>query len=111
MKKGTSMFSPYKDKIIEMLSAGMSLPQICDELSTELNGADENTLYRFIKNNELHSKDYRGNKIKPPICNNCDLCTEHISFDGERAVKRCTYSNRMIADKVVTSPMWCELRM
>lgn len=111
MKKGTSMFSPYKDRIEEMLSAGMSINQIADALSFEIGYADFNTLYRFIKNNELHSKDYRGNKIKPPICNNCDLCIEHISFDGERAVKRCTHSNRMIADKVVTSPMWCELRM
>ena len=113
MKKGTSKYDSYREEIADMLSAGMSIAKIADRLSghEELYPVHYETLYWFIRNNGLHSMDYRGNKtVKPPLCDSCTDCTEKLDFEGTGTLRECIPARQMIRKGVRTSPEWCPRR-
>lgn len=69
---------------------------------------------RWNMNPELHrqkQRDYRS-KIREnlPHCNKCDKCVLVKKDKGDGFRRLCILEMRLIEQKVVNSPHWCELR-
>lgn len=106
MRKGTSIFEPYREKIAEWCVQGDTIPQMIEKLG---NNYTKSSLYQYIKANDMRY-GYKNVYENRNHCVGCEFCREFRNNMGKynKENKICTLSWRVIGASVVCSPRWCE---
>ena len=108
MRKGDSMFSPFREKIVEMCAQGLTCKQMLNELPE---GYSRDSLYTYILVNDLRQEAWEKIYMHRNHCNECEYCKEFKNSQGfinksEHYI--CTKSWRVIKASVRHCPRWCE---
>ena len=102
------MFSPFREKIIEMCAEGLT----CNEMLKELPpGYARDSLYTYILVNGLRDEAWEKIYAHRNHCNECEYCHEFLNSKGTTNKKEdhiCTKYWRVIAASVRHCPRWCE---
>lgn len=96
-----------------MLAAGMQINQVTEKLQEHFEEyVDYKAVYDHIRKRGFRVKrvKYTGLKEKPPECDTCPECTAFIMVDGMNDIRCCLRHHQLVAQNVVTSPMWCGRR-
>lgn len=108
MRKGQSMFAPYRKKIEKWCAQGLTLPQMMKKLPSNFRYEG---LYNYIRINGIRDVNLMKVKKGANVCDKCDYCHKVRNVKGKynKADNRlCTKSWRLIQYSVKLCPTWCE---
>ena len=107
MRKGDSMFAPFREKIIEMCSSGMTCAEMVKELPP---GYSYQSLYTYIRQNCLREQAWEKIYDARNKCSECEYCKEIYNLTNKvvKSYKICSKSWRYVHADGKYCPKWCE---
>lgn len=108
MRKGSSMFNPYREDIEMLCAQGLTLKEMMTKLPPNFRYEG---LYNYILINNIRDVNLIKEKKGINVCDRCEYCRKIKNVKGEynKADNRlCTKSWRLIQYSVKLSPVWCE---
>ena len=108
MRKGQSMFSPFREQIEKWCDEGLTIRQMIEQLPP---GYEYQSLRSYIVSNRIRDGAYGREINARNVCNLCEYCHKVKNVMGTYNVadnRICTKSWRLIQYSVRHCPTWCE---
>ena len=107
MRRGNSMFEPFREQIERDIDAGLTVKQIWKNLPP---GYTYDGLYTYIRVNQIRNGEWAKALDVRPKCVSCEYMREVKNAKGryDKACMLCTKSWQMISASVRHCPRWCE---
>ena len=108
MRKGQSMYSPYREQIEKWCDAGLTINQMLEKFPP---GYTYQSLYTYIRVNQIKDGAFKRELQARNVCDTCEYCKKIKNVKGtyNKADNRlCTLSWRLIQYSARHCPVWCE---
>lgn len=110
--KGDSLYSPYKEKIINLLDEGYTIKCIFRMLfPVQDSGYNYSTFLQYVNRNGLRYVTENAGYEKLPVCSECENCMDVKRYEnGMKNISVCYIEKREIRPYSIASPRWCPNR-
>lgn len=103
-RKRKSKFDPYREKLEQWCSMGMTVKEMTDALNL-ISDEDfyDQGVYAYIYTHKIRYTSVYNRKV----CDKCENCHTYTNMIGNKG-RICSRYWRVIQPNVTHSPMWCE---